>query len=71
MSMWTATVCRPIYWRGATIREGQTLELTDQQMRDLDRAGVIGNIKRVAAPVAMAVTDPPENASRAYARRGR
>ena len=71
MSDWKATVSRAIVFKGVTVREGETLLLTDQQMRDLYGAGVIGAMKRVA-PVEMATAaKAPEDASRNYGKRGR
>lgn len=75
MTMWSARCARPIYWRGRTIREGEEMELTDQQMRDLFAAGVIGAMRRLAATpgggVEMAVIDAPEDTARTYRRRPR
>jgi len=72
MPVWSARCARPIYWRGRTIREGEELELTDQQMRDLFAAGVIGAMKRLAvAAVETATIEAPETTARNYRRGGR
>ncbi len=67
-----ATCVKEIYWHGETYGQGDSIKITEGDMRILSDAGVIGDIKKLPiAIVEQAVREAPENEMKRYGRKAR
>lgn len=69
MPIWySATLMKEIYWKGQTYRSGDKISVTEEDMRILNSASIVGDIRKIQE-TEFAVREAPENAKKTH--RGR
>lgn len=75
MPNWYRAIClKEIYWSGKTYRQGDTINIIEDDTRTLQTANAIGDIRKISIAddkIEFAITESPENAKQPYKRRGR
>ena len=75
MPRWFKATClKEIYWQGKTYSQHDKISVTEDDVRILSAAGVIGDVKKIevaANTIEMAVRKAPENEAIPYRRKAR
>ena len=67
-TLYRATLMKEIYWKGQTYRSGDKIKVVEEDMRILNGASIIGDIRKIQE-TEFAVKEPPENAMKPHRRK--
>lgn len=69
MKWFKGILLKEIYWREKSYRQGDAIRVSEEDMRTLTQAGVIGNVRSIDIEKEYAVSDAPETAMKRHGTR--